>query len=514
MRIFKSLSLVMFALLLSIDSFGQKSIEFPKEINSIKMTAPGVAVVGTDDALYGFDKDGKELWKNEKLKKISETQIEILEGSELLYIASFRGFYLINVLTGELYGQDGGQIYGARVIHATNQVWIIRKYNRVEVYDIATNTKLYELDNVDLPFGLNSSNQTDSQSKDFIGVQPLAYTDDHTAVMHLGLGSVCKYDLSAGKNIWQFDWSPYKVKKPNGDKGDRASDLKRGYGIMKLDNPSNTLYFPFRNILLAIDTETGKAKWDIKANKTGLVKDIYVSDEGIVILTPNGLQLINKVTGAAEWDKPIKIKGSDGGLLINNEGTFYVVSKKSIEKIDIASRTSTTLVEKIKFQGDDSFSGLELLNGVVVLSGSQNVIGVNKESGEILFTTYYKAPGAGFSTIAQNIALATVAMAATYNSYNLNKGLGNKTYYQYTPNTGKYLSNGTTTDAANNIFISTKFKDADAKGFGIASVDKTTGKTKDKIVIGDRDPIYAVDENNGIIFYKSKKEGITIKPLN
>ncbi len=519
MRNLKQCTLLLVTMLMANVGFAQKTKTFPKEINSIKMTAPGVAVVGTDDALYGIDKDGKGLWKNEKLKKIKESQIQILDGSELIYIASFRGFHLVNVLTGQLYGgTEDGTIYGARVVHGTNQVWIIRKHNAIDVWDIATNKKLYTIDNIELPHGLNSSNQTASQSKDFIGVQPIAFTGKETAILHLGLESLCEYNLISGKPIWQFDWGSYNVKKPKPKgKGDRASDLKRGYGVMKLDKPTNTLYFPFRNILIAVDTKTGKAKWDIKANKIGKAKEIYITDDGVVLLTPKGLQLIDKETGMPKWDKPIKIKGANGGLLINDEDKFYVISKKSIEKIDIANRTSTTLVDKIKFQGGDSFSSLELFNDLIVLSGSQNVVGINKTSGEIMFSTYHKAPGSSIMSIAQNAVLAGVAIAATQNSRNLNSrnanaNSGEYTYHQYTPAL-RSSGGSTTVEAGKNLYISTKFKDDDIKGFGIAKVNKETGKTLKKIVIGDRDPLYVVDENEGVIYYKSDKKALDIKSL-
>lgn len=516
MRNIKQTIMLIAVMLLANEGIAQKTKIFPKEINSIKMTATGVAVVGTDDALYGINKDGEELWKNEKLKKIKDTQIEILEGSELIYISSYRGSYLINVLDGGIYGGPEA-IYGARVIHGANQVWIIRQHNVIDVWDIATNKKLYKLDNISLPHGLNSSNQTASQSKDFIGVQPIAFTGKETAILHLGLESLCEYNLISGKPIWQFDWEAYNVKKPKPKgKGDRASDLKRGYGMMKLDKATNTLYFPFRDILIAVDSKTGKAKWDIKANKIGKAKDIFITDDGVVLLTPKGLQLIDKETGMSKWDKPVKIKGIDEGLLINDNGDFYVVSKKSIERIDISNRTSRTLVDKIKFQGGDSFSSLELFNDMIVLSGSQNVVGINKTSGEIMFSTYYKAPGSSIMSIAQNTVLAGIAIAATQNSRNINEnaaGGGSYTYYEYTP--ALRSSGGSTSlEAGKNLYMSTKFKDADAKGFGIAKVEKETGETLIKTVIGDRDPLYVVDENEGVIYYKSDKKSLDIKSLN
>jgi len=499
---------VVFLLLIGIQSArSQSTKEFPKEINSIKMTAPGIAIVATDDALYGIDKDGKELWKNEKLKKVDAHKIVVLEGSELIVVTGglMMGTKILNVYNGKIHAGDS-DISEARIIHGTNQLWVSTRLHGIHVWDISTDVEQYTLDKVSTPFGVDQKNN-------FSGAQPITYTSASSAILHIGPGQLGEYDLNTGAPIWEFDWKPFKIKKLKDGKGDRASYPTRGYAIMKLDQESNTLYFPFREGLLAIDTKTGKAKWDLKANKTGQVKDMYVTDDGVVVLTYQGLQLIDKETGATKWDKTLKIKGASEGLLINNKGTFYIVSKKSIEKIDIANKKSITLVDKIKFEGDDSFSGLELINGKVILSGSQNVVGIDKESGKILFSTYYKAPGASIASIAANVALAGVAMAATQNSMRINSQSGSKTYYQYTPTMRK--SGGSNSNHANNsLYISTKFKGGDTSGFGIAKVDKESGKTTKKFVIGDRDPMYVVDENNGIIFYKSDKKELAIKTVN
>ena len=511
MKKLKILSLTLLTLFISTFSFADEIINFPKEVNFIKMTAVGIAVVGTDDALYGVDRNGKQIWKNDKFRKIDEKRIEVLTGSELIIVTGgFKGggTHIVNVLDGKIIAIEGN-LYGARVAHGVNQVWTNTRFHENYVWDISSNTKLYT-QTINLPYGLSSTNPAPNR-RNFSGEQPITYTSEHTAILHLGLAQLGEYDLETGKAIWEFDWSPYKVKKPKGDKGDRPSKPGNGWAMMILDNSTNTLYFPFRNMLIAVDSKTGKAKWDIKANKVSKIFRMFDTDEGIVIHTVKGIDLIDKKTGKLIWDKPIKVKGS-GGLLINDGSIFYLVAKKSIEKIDIANRKSTALTEKIKFEGGDSFVGFELLDNTIVLYGSQNIVGVDKNSGKIQYSTYYKAPGPSVGDIAKAAALTGVAMTATMNSYNLNKQAGNKTYFQYTP--AMQEANGTTTDAGTSIYISTKFKDADAKGFGIAKIDKTNGNTKDKIVIGDRDPIYAVDENNGIIFFKSDKESITIKSLN
>ncbi|MEL7144930.1 MAG: PQQ-binding-like beta-propeller repeat protein [Bacteroidota bacterium] len=503
------------AVLCSNFLLAQTQKEFPKDINLIKMTASGVAVVGTDDALYGVDANGKELWSNKKLKKVEAERVEVLNGSELIFVSD-KGITsrnrVINVLNGIEYantGTKGENIFGVRVVHGTNQLWVMPGNKYIDVWDIDSNKKLYNLQ-TSTEYGI-AVNKSVALTATFEGMQPITYVGNKEAILHVGLGSLGRYDLTTGTIKWMFDFKPYKLKKPDGDKGDRASNPSKGFAIMKLDEQLRTLYFPFRDMLIAIDTETGTPKWDIKANKSGKVRDMFVTKDGILVLTAKGLQLIDIATGTEKWDKPMKIKGAEEGLLINDGDDFYAVSKGTIVKIDVASKKAATLTEKIKFQGNESFSVLEIINNIIVLSSSQNLVGVDKNSGKIQYAVYYKKPGPSLGTIAQNMALAAVALASTMNSMQVNSQAGNSTYYQYTP---ALMTNGSNSKEVGNInYISTKFKGADANGFGVARVDKATGKTLEKIVIGDRDPVYDVDENKGLIYYKAGKKSLAIKQI-
>ena len=117
------------------------------------------------------------------------------------------------------------------------------------------------------------------------------------------------------------------------------------------------------------------------------------------------------------------------------------------------------------------------------------------------------------------MALATIAAAATLNSYRINErnttavgGVKTVRYHQYTP---AVMSSGgsATTNAGDVQYISTKFKDDNLKGFGIVKLNKLTGEVEDRILIGDRDPVYAVNENKKLMFYKSAKTDVSIQSL-
>ena len=499
--------------------FGQSwDKAFDKEVNFIKMTEAGVAVVGTDDALYGIDGKGEVLWSNKKLRKVEETRVEVLTGSELIFVSD-KGMMArnraINVLTGAEYADTGVKyenIFGATIVHPANMLLVMPSPKDIQAWDIGSNKKLWDLGGY-FPYGIATEKMA-SMTATFRGTQPIAYTSNNSGIMHLGLGHLAEYDFATGQPNWQFDFKPYKIKKPGKDNSDTPSYPSKGYAVMKIDQKTNTLYFPFRDMLIAVDAKTGQAKWEPKANRVGKVRDLHILPEGILVLKSNGLQLIDPATGAEKWDKPLKVKGAESGLLVQDGDVFYMVSKKYLLKIDVAKKSAKQLTDKIKFSGNESFSSIEMVGDLIVMGSSQNIVGINKNSGKIEYQKYYKAPGASLATIAQNVALASVAMASTMNSQRIGQqnadAKGNYTYHQYTP---AMRDSGTRNSSASHDFkyINTKFK---GKGFGLAKINKKTGELDEEIIIGDRSPTYATDENANLIFYKSDKKKVACKTMD
>ena len=518
---YKSCMLIIALVLASLGLNAQEtwSEEFPKEVNFVKTTPLGVAIVGTQDALYGYNEKGEKLWENPKLKKVEKLWVEHLSGSELLYVID-KGMLgrnrVINMFTGEIYMEDLF-VLGAQVVHPTNDLWIIDQDKSVHCIDIESKTEKWAAKGYDVAFyghhfiGLGNGKITLS------GNQPFTYTSRSTAIVHPGAGTLGEIDLNTGKYNWAVDFKPFKFKKPGKKDPDATSAPADGFATMKLNNDRSVLYFPFRDKLLAIDTKTGQSLWDEKAHKgMGRVRDIHITNKGILTLSTTGIYMVNASTGVQEWKKPLKLKGASESLLVQDGDDFFAVSKKYLVKVDINKPALKQLTDKIKFDGGETFTDISVEDDMVVLSSFQNIVGIDKNSGKINYQVYYKKPGASFATIAGNIALAAVAAAATMSSYANNMhnadAFGNFTYYQYTP---AYISEGgsRTLESDQYMYISTKFKDADANGFGLAKVDRMTGETTDKIVIGDREPVYDVDEGASVIYFKSDKKAITCRPM-
>ena len=397
------INLTLVLILLGSVCFAQnRTKSFPKEVNAIKMTDAGVAIVATDDALYGIDGEGNELWKNEKLKKMDAERVEVLSGSEYVFVSD-KGLLsrnrVLNVLTGEEVGNHFSetfeQIFAARVIHGTNQLWVMPDPGKlIEVWDLETNTHRYDFKHY------ISTNQSATMTATFAGTQPITYTGDNSAVIHFSYGNLANYDLTNGEILWWFDWEPYKIKKYNKEKGYVESNPSKGFSIMKVDEAANTLYFPFVDQLISINLNDGSSNWPVKTEKIGKVKDMFITDEGILVLTWNGLDLIDKSTGLSKWGKKLKVKGIADGLLVEDGDDFYMVSKSNVVKVDITNKSVSPVTEKIKFEGGESMSNIEVVDDRIILGSSQNVVAVDKNSGDILHQSYFKAPGSGIATIA------------------------------------------------------------------------------------------------------------------
>lgn len=512
------LLLIVFALFANVTIAQEWTKDFPGKINLVKMSDAGVAIVGTNDALYGVDDQGKILWTNEKLRKVEAERVQILSGTELIFVSD-KGFLsrnrVLDANTGKEYANTGnkaaGNIIGVRVLHGTNQLWALKGTRGIDTWDLDTNSLQYGWGRNEIKSNI-AVDKMASLTWTFSGAQPLLYTGKNSAIVHLNLSHLANVDLTSGKDIWRFNWKPYKKVK-----GALASTISNGFSAMKLDEATNTLYFPYIKQLVAIDVNTGKAKWHPKkGGKTGKVLCMFVTKEGVLVLTPKGLHLVDKATGNLVWKKPIKIKNAVESILLQDNDDFFAISKGSIIKIDVANKSTKELTKKIKFSGKESFESLEIVDDLIILSASQNVAAFNKNTGEKVHHTYLKAPGSSLLAITQNIVLAAVAVAATANSQNINSrntaSGGSYTYHSYTPAVMK--SGGSASEKNGDImYISTKFKGGDVKGFGIAKVNKKTGEIVEKILIGDRDPLYAINHNKGKFFYKSDKKTLAMKSL-
>ncbi len=226
------------------------------------------------------------------------------------------------------------------------------------------------------------------------------------------------------------------------------------------------------------------------------------------------MNLLDLETGQKVWKKDFKkLKKATNYIVKDDKALVY--SDKKIYSINLSDGKYEEIAKKIKFKGSETPNSLVLREDGLFLQSSQNLMLLDF-NGEQKFHNHFKAPGSSmFAKIASTAAIMAVnAMSvasaqsrAQTNAYN-NGGRGSAEYSLINKN--PYISKRFTAskDAANFTYILTEIKNEDEKGPGIVKVNKITGEKEKGIVLGEKEPVYEIDEIDGKIFFKSDKKQI------
>lgn len=502
------------------NKFEKWNITFDKEINWIKMSDSGILLVGADDGLYGLDPEsGETKWSFKKLKKVTEDMIEVVEGTD--YIIGYRKgimnvgkIMIINSATGEL-KYDVYERYkilagkGATPIYQNKSFLLMDDVRAInidaesgeinwEVKDFLGKNRRAQV------FRLNADNKGVAVS--IKGNQPFMFDSPSTFIAHLQAGHFAKYDLNTGKQIWDFDFKGNKIKL---GKEPQVSAPRLGYAFMQLDQKNKRVYLPVGNSLLAVNSENGSFVWMAqKKSLPGKVISMQKVEEGILVMfqgKKTGINIIDYNTGEPKWEKSISVKTA--GPLVFSEGKVYALDGKSIVKIDATNGTTELITKKgMQLGGKESPNDIMSYQEKLIVTSAQNVMGFNKDGG-IAFQTYLKANQesglAKFGKIVTSIALTAMSYASAY-SRAASTG-SDQSYNVYSFGTKRFANSK---DRFWYKYISTKVTEGDEKGFGVARVDKRTGKVVKQIVIGERELTYEIDEIDHLLYAKKGKKDI------
>lgn len=244
--------------------------------------------------------------------------------------------------------------------------------------------------------------------------------------------------------------------------------------------------------------------------------------QGLIYITSEDANIVNLETGEQVWSKPLKYKRADAVSsdydAANNR--YLISADEDLFAVDANTGEVTTLAES-KFDGKEDPTGVEVRDGGILLTSSQNMMLLDWD-GQTNWHEYYRAPGkSAFGAILMGvIAVATAATAtAAYAEANRNRNrLGN-----YTSRGENYANLGdgmamasgasvaemlkrfkATAATANARFVLTKLED----GVGLVKLNKDTGAMEKEIVLKDKKPEYEVDEIGGVLYYKADSKSI------
>lgn len=314
-----------------------------------------------------------------------------------------------------------------------------------------------------------------------------------------------------------------------------------------------------------LDLKTGEDLWAKSPKTKGIITHFYVEDDGILFGVSSGG--INKIAfnGTPRWKKPYKTgpniqvmaRGKKGLLYISetdadlidfstgesvfgktikykrsaavssaldqDRGRFLISCKDGVYAVNGDTGNYDLIANSINFEGKEDPKNLEVREHGILLSSDQNLMLLDFE-GEEQWHTYHRAPGKSAAGI---ILVSAIAVASTATAVSASaqagamKGAGvppyNSTvqqYESYAENAGNIADASfkemarrfkATKATANSSFILTKIDG----GISLAKVDKDSGDTVESILIKDKDPMYEVDEIEGMLYFKSSNNKIS-----
>ncbi len=240
------------------------------------------------------------------------------------------------------------------------------------------------------------------------------------------------------------------------------------------------------------------------------------ADQGLIYITSTDANIVNLKTGDQVWKKPLKYKRADAvsSTFDKKNGRYLISADDKLLSIDADTGESSLLAES-KFDGKEDPTDLEIRDGGILLTSSQNMMMLDWD-GNKGWHEYKRAPGksafgailAGVTAVASTALMADAAMRAganqnafgQYNSYgaqmkrtaDMFAAIGTASFNEMAK---RFKATSATQDSQ---FILTKLDD----GVGLVKLNKDTGGLEKEIVLKDKKPEYKVDDFGGILYYK------------
>ena len=335
---------------------------------------------------------------------------------------------------------------------------------------------------------------------------------------------------------------------------------KKGLGKLASGKSDSKIYL--------LDTNSGVDLWNKSPKTKGYVSHFYIEDDGILFAVASGG--INKISfdGKAQWKKPLKTGANIQLMARVTKGVLYI-SESNADVIDMNSGESVfgkpikykkseavastfdkernrfllscrdgvyeingtdgsyhLMNDAVNFEGKESPNKIEVRANAILLTSDQNLMWLDFDGSETDHV-YHRAPGkSAFGALLVGAITAASATAVISHSARAGalKGTGVPSYSSAIDyHEAQAESWADVTDAGfkelakrfkatkateNSAFILTKIDG----GVGLVKVDKDSGKTLKEILVKDKDPMYEVDDIEGVLYFKT--QGNTIHAYN
>lgn len=402
-------------------------------------------------------------------------------------------------------------------------------------------------------FVIAAENKSESQTSS--GATSISYTNNYTAFnlsdgsrlwdepieMNGQLGTLAFYDngiviLPNDGNRTKINFFDLQTAESKWGKKGRGITIKggiykhlrtkSGYLLMSQSGDKNYLNF--------LDAAQGIVTFDKPVRIDGEVVATMESNKGILYVTTQEVNILNSATGELLFDKSIQTSPT---LTEQKDNKLYVFDRKEglVKLIDINSGAVQTISnEELRFEGKEGPDNLELREKGIFISSEQNVA-MFDYNGSKVFQKYYEAPreqGLKRALLYAQAARAAYISANSYYAAGVLQSAAPDVKEEDAFSGAVVEGFGTAYeelgDAATD-FAKQSFQQADArfkataegrdfmivfgkieKDNALLKVNKDTGELEGTINLGkQKEPVYAVDDVTGQVFYKTSENEIT-----
>jgi hypothetical protein len=496
--------------------------------------------------------DGSVSWTmNEKFGRI--VAANELGNNELLIVTLFNN-YKLNATTGNIIWKEVNSAEAAQTEKLGAFGDLLKSAAETMTAGMEIELRYYQPEGSDV-FYLGSQQESKSSMSSSSGEPMINYTNVYNAfnindgsmawpealevkgklsqVTFLDNGILVLPDDGNKTKINLFD---YKTHTGSWGKKGKGIAIKGGiYDYLYAENGillvSHTASNDFLNYL---DPKTGTITFVKPVKVAGTVIGIVPLDAGILYITTESMNVLNHTAGVLKWNKSVS---TNPELTAEFDGRIYAFDSKSrtVQVVDMSKESLKQFSSiQLKFDGNEVPRKLEVMEDGIFLYSDQNVAKLNWD-GTLAFQAYYPAPrepgwkrallyaeAVRGAYVGAQAYYVSGAMASVENDVRQEDAVAGEMVNQ--------IGNayGDLGDQAS-AYAASAFKQANARkkatsssrtfmlimskqdsGIQLLKVSKATGKIEGRIELGkDSEPIYAVDDVTGQVYYRSGSKTLT-----
>ena len=266
---------------------------------------------------------------------------------------------------------------------------------------------------------------------------------------------------------------------------------------------------------LNVVDKSGKIVWD-KSFSSSVPPSLDVFDNGLLMISGSEASFLNIKTGKPLWDDKVKVDPSFTYAIDEETDDMFMYSDKRLYRFKFTDGSLSKSEDKFKFKDFDYMvqkPQLMVMPDAIFMKGSNTVFVISKD-GTLQHEKTYKRISNGSTLMKLANVMVTAATIGTGNGHEvltvysedelvykggMVDGLNDNWSYAEGMKNERRAKQNRSSNAFPYVF--TKLED-DKRG--LLFINPSTGDERFSIILDEKDPIYTVDDVDGVLFHLSK----------